>query len=188
VFVAVDPGAVRTGVAATDPAQLLASPVATLSASEAVDGVVSLVADRQAVGVIVGLPLHLSGDEGTAAATARSYAGRLASALEAQRAQEAQEAQKAQKAQTEPLEQPEQPVPVYLVDERLTTVSATSALRSAGHDGRSARRVVDRAAAAALLQGVVDAAKARGIDCSAVLDQGMGELVKVGMARDDSGS
>jgi hypothetical protein len=48
--------------------------------------------------------------------------------------------------------------------------------------------VVDQAAAAALLQGVVDAAKARGIDCSAVLDQGMGELVKVGMARDDSGS
>ena len=53
-------------------------------------------------------------------------------------------------------------VPVYLVDERLTTVSAGAALRAGGHDSRSARRVVDQAAATALLQGVLDAAAARG--------------------------
>lgn len=80
-LLAVDPGHVRTGLAATDPGQILASPVRTLSAPESVSGVVDEVETRESVGVIVGLPLSLSGDEGTAAARARSYARRLATAL-----------------------------------------------------------------------------------------------------------
>ena len=48
------------------------------------------------------------------------------------------------------------PVPVELVDERLTTVAATSALRASGKKGAKARAVVDQAAAVALLQGVLD--------------------------------
>ena len=151
VVVGVDPGDVRTGVAATDPGQVLASPVATLAADEAVSGVVAAAGEREAVAVVVGLPLSLSGDEGTAASSARSYAGRLASACD---------------------------LPVFLVDERLTTVTATAALRSSGHDSRSARRVVDQAAATALLQAVVDAAGARGVDCLRVLAEGFGERVQ----------
>jgi putative Holliday junction resolvase len=154
VVLAVDPGQVRTGVAATDPGQILASPVRTLAAAESVSGVVEEATARETVAVVVGLPLSLSGDEGTAAVRARSYAGRLATALDAV-----------------------VPVAVYLVDERLTTVSAAAALRSAGRDSRSARRVVDQAAATALLQGVVDAAAKRGLDCLTVLAEGMGELV-----------
>ena len=152
VVIGVDPGAVRIGIAATDPGQLLASPVGTVAPNEDISGVVSEVEQRSAVAVVVGLPIGMSGEEGAAAATARSYAKRLSTALARQ-------------------------IPVYLVDERLTTVSAQTALRSAGHDSRSARRVVDQAAAAALLQGVVDAAKARGVDCGAVLAGGLGELV-----------
>jgi putative Holliday junction resolvase len=151
VVVAVDPGEVRTGVAATDPGQILASPVRTLAVGEAVSGVVADAVERAAVAVVVGLPLSLSGAEGTAAASARSYAQRLARAVD---------------------------VPVFLVDERLTTVSAAAALRSSGHDSRSARRVVDQAAATALLQAVVDAAGARGVDCLRVLDGGFGERVQ----------
>jgi putative Holliday junction resolvase len=150
VWLAVDPGAVRIGVAACDRGEVLASPVATLSSDEAVTGVVAVAAEREAIGVIVGLALSMSGAEGTAAETARSYAGDLAKAL---------------------------PVPVYLVDERLTTVAAGAALRAGGHDSRSARRVVDQAAATALLQGVLDARSARGLDCAVVLDGGLGERV-----------
>jgi putative Holliday junction resolvase len=154
-LLAVDPGEVRTGLAATDPGQILASPVRTLSANESVSGVVDEVRAREPVGVIVGLPLSLSGKEGTAAVRARSYARRLAVALASA----------------------EHQAPVFLVDERLTTVSATAALRSAGVDSRSARRVVDQAAATALLQGVVDAAAAQGVDCITLLSNGTGEVV-----------
>jgi putative Holliday junction resolvase len=163
VLLAVDPGQVRTGLAATDAGQMLASPVRTLSAAESVSGVVAECGAREAVAVVVGFPLSLSGAEGTAAALARSYAGRLASALASGLAPESEGAGT--------------PVPVYLVDERLTTVSATAALRSAGHDSRSARRVVDQAAATALLQGVVDAAAAQSVDCLTLLAGGAGELV-----------
>lgn len=150
VWVAVDPGAVRTGVAACDRGEVLASPVATLTSKEAISGVATIVAEREAVGVLVGLPLSLSGAEGTAAKVARSYAEDVARAV---------------------------PVPVYLVDERLTTVAAGAALRAGGHDSRSARRVVDQAAATALLQGVLDARAVRGMDCRAALDGGLGERV-----------
>lgn len=150
VWVAVDPGEVRTGVAASDSGQVLASPVTTLTRAEAVTGVAHIVAERRAAGVVVGLPLTLSGAEGTSARSARSYAQRLANALA---------------------------VPVYLVDERLTTVSAGAALRAGGHDSRSARRVVDQAAATALLQGVLEACAARRLDCARVLDGGLGERV-----------
>jgi putative Holliday junction resolvase len=48
------------------------------------------------------------------------------------------------------------PVEVRLVDERLTTVAATAALRASGRTARQSRSVVDQAAAVALLQGVLD--------------------------------
>jgi putative Holliday junction resolvase len=158
VWLAVDPGEVRTGVAASDTGQVLASPVATLTRAECVTGVAHVVADRNAAGVIVGHPLSLTGAEGTAARSARSYAEKLAKDLQ---------------------------IPVYLVDERLTTVSAGAALRAGGHDARSARRVVDQAAATALLQGVLDACAARGLDCAGVLDGGLGERVDPGQDSDE---
>lgn len=150
VWLAVDPGQVRTGVAACDRDQVLASPVATLGRPEALDGVVALVQEREAVGVVVGLALSLSGDEGPAAQAGRRYAEALAGRLQ---------------------------VPVFLVDERLTTVGASAALRSGGHSSRTARAVIDQAAAAGLLQGLLDAAAARGSAVAAVLDGGLGERV-----------
>jgi putative Holliday junction resolvase len=49
------------------------------------------------------------------------------------------------------------PVEVRLVDERLTTATATASLRAAGRSSRRSREVVDQAAAVALLQSVLDA-------------------------------
>ena len=51
-------------------------------------------------------------------------------------------------------------VPVELVDERLTTVAATAALRASGRRGKRARTLVDQAAAVALLQGYLDSNQA----------------------------
>jgi putative holliday junction resolvase len=160
VLIAVDPGEVRVGIAATDPGQVLASPVATVAAAESVSAVVEVATERQAVLIIVGLPLSLSGEERKAARRARSYGRRLAVAVGGA-------------------------IPVYLVDERLTTVAASTTLRAAGHDARSARRVVDQAAATALLQGVLDAASAQRVPCAVVLSQGMGERVDSGPSASD---
>ena len=130
VVVAVDVGTVRVGVAASDPHRVLASPVETVAAPGH-RRVAEIVAERDAVLVIVGLPTSLSGRAVSASADmARGWAQRLRAMVE--------------------------PVEVRLVDERLTTVTATAALRASGRSARTSRAVVDQAAAVALLQGVVD--------------------------------
>ena len=54
------------------------------------------------------------------------------------------------------------PVPVRLLDERFTTVTAHDALRVAGRDSRARRTIVDQAAAAVLLQAALDAERSTG--------------------------
>lgn len=123
-------GTVRVGVAASDPDRVLASPVETVPAPGHAR-VAEIVAEREAVLVVVGLPTSLSGAARSASADmARQWAAAI-----------------------EPLVAP---VEVRLVDERLTTVAATAALRRSGRSARSGRAVVDQAAAVALLQGVLD--------------------------------
>jgi putative holliday junction resolvase len=144
VRLAVDVGTVRVGVAASDPGGTLAFPVGTLARDRKggadLEAVAALVAERQAVEVVVGLPRHLSGREGSSVAMARSYAADLAGRIA--------------------------PVEVTLVDERLTTVSAARDLRAAGRSGRASREVIDQAAAVALLQAHLDAARAPGTAAS----------------------
>jgi putative Holliday junction resolvase len=118
------------GVAASDPHRVLASPVETVAAPGH-DRVAELVREREAVLVLVGLPTSLSGrSDSSSADMARTWAEVF-----------------------EPLVD----VPVQLVDERLTTVSATAALRASGRSAKASRHVIDQAAAVALLQGYLDA-------------------------------
>lgn len=137
VLVGVDVGEVRVGLAASDPVGVLAHPVATLPRDE--DGgsdlerVAAEVVERAAVGVVVGLPLTLAGQEGLAATRARRYAVALQRHVQ---------------------------VPVRLLDERLTTVDAHRALRDSGVAGRSQRGVVDQAAAVLILQAALEARRA----------------------------
>ncbi len=134
---AVDVGSVRIGVAACDPDGLLASPLTTIPRGRAdVAGLAALVSSRGAIEVVVGLPTGLSGREGSAARAARAFAADLADRVA--------------------------PVPVRLVDERFTTTLAHDRLRSAGHDSRARRPVVDRVAAAMILQGALDAERSTG--------------------------
>ncbi|HET7821875.1 MAG TPA: Holliday junction resolvase RuvX, partial [Ornithinibacter sp.] len=72
----VDVGSVRVGVAVSDPDGILATPVATVprtaqgepaAGDSDVEAIAALVEEHAAVGVVVGLPRSLSGDEGPAA-------------------------------------------------------------------------------------------------------------------------
>jgi putative Holliday junction resolvase len=137
VRVGVDVGSVRVGVAACDPAGLIATPVRTLSRGKGdLAALAALVADREAVEVVVGLPTSLSGRAGPAAAAAEAYAGELAARV---------------------------PVPVRLVDERFSTVGAQRDLRDSGVDTRRGRSVIDQAAAVIILQGALDAERSSGL-------------------------
>lgn len=137
VRLGVDAGTVRIGVARSDPGGILASPLETVPSGKGdVDRITALVAEYDAVEVIVGLPVSLSGQEGRAAATARRFATRVARRLA--------------------------PGRVRLFDERLTTVTAENGLRESGVRGRAARKVVDQAAATVLLQAALDSERLTG--------------------------
>jgi putative holliday junction resolvase len=140
VRLGVDVGDARIGVARSDPRASLATPVETVPAGAgSVARLVALAAEHGAVEVVLGLPRSLSGREGPAAAKVRAYATALAAALP--------------------------PVPVRLVDERLSTVTAERTLRDrgmVGSRGRRRRAVVDQQAAVVILQAALDAERARG--------------------------
>ncbi|MFC4946412.1 Holliday junction resolvase RuvX [Pseudonocardia sp. GCM10023141] len=136
--IGVDVGAVRVGVALSDPDGLIATPLVTLARDVAggadVRALAELVAEHEAVGIVVGLPRSLSGQEGHAAGLARAFADALGAAVT---------------------------VPVVFSDERLTTVVATRQLRESGRKGRKQRAVIDQVAAVGILQGWLDTARPR---------------------------
>lgn len=131
--IGIDVGSVRVGVALSDPDGLIATPLVTVprdvEGGSDVVAVAALVAEHEAVGVVVGLPRTLAGREGPAAEAARAFVAALEPALT---------------------------VPVELTDERLTTVVATRQLRESGRRGRKQRAVVDQVAAVGILQGWLD--------------------------------
>jgi putative holliday junction resolvase len=129
-WASVDVGTVRVGIAATDPERRLAFPVETVPRGrDTIARIASIVEERAIVAVFVGLPLTLAGKEGPSARDARSLAGNLAQHLT---------------------------VPVRLVDERLSTSSASAALHEAGRSTRRQRKVIDQAAAVVILETVLD--------------------------------
>lgn len=137
VRIGIDPGDARIGVARSDPSGFLATPVETVRrGSGDLRRIARIVAEAEAVEVVVGLPRSLSGREGPAAAKVRDFAAGLAQRVA--------------------------PVPVRLVDERLTTVSAEAMLRDRGKKGQQRRAVVDQAAAVMILQHALDTERATG--------------------------
>ena len=135
IWIGVDVGTVRVGVARSDPSGVLAVPVTTLARDARtrsdVRELAALVREHEAVGVVVGLPRTLADREGSSAAMAREYAAQLAEVI--------------------------RPIPVRHVDERLTTVSAQRKLLQGGVRGSRAKRaVIDQAAAVELLQHWLD--------------------------------
>ena len=133
----VDVGTVRVGLALSDPTGTLASPLETVRRAKNlsdVDRLVQLVVEHEVAEVVVGEPVHLSGASGASAADAANYAQELADRI------------------------PD--VPVNLIDERLSTVTAASHLREGGIDSRKQRQVIDQAAAVVILQQFLDSRRA----------------------------
>lgn len=150
VRVGVDVGKARIGVSRSDPDGMLALPVETVPRTRNgsdIARIQELVIEYGAAEVIVGLPLSLSGAYTPSTADAIGFAFRLAEACG---------------------------LPVRLVDERLSTVSAQSALRASGRTSRNSRSVVDQAAATVILQHALDAERASGKPPGELADPSIG--------------
>jgi putative Holliday junction resolvase len=133
----IDVGSVRIGVALSDPDGILATPVETVRRDRTdkhVRRLAALVAEHDAVEVVVGLPRTLADRSGAAAQDAIALADLLAPRIA--------------------------PVPVRLADERLTTVVAQRSLRDAGVRAKGQRSVIDQAAAVGILQNWLDQRRA----------------------------
>jgi putative holliday junction resolvase len=147
----VDVGDVRIGIACSDRDATIATPVETVRrGSGDLARIVDLAEAREAVEIVVGLPLSMSGLAGPAAAKALSFAERLAEEID-RRALE---------------------VSVRLSDERLTTVSAERVLRERGRKGANRRAVIDQAAAVVILQHALDTERTTGVPPGSVVRRG----------------
>jgi putative Holliday junction resolvase len=127
-----DLGTRTIGIAVSDGLRFTATPLETIRRSKfTADAarLVELIAENQAVGLVLGLPLNMDGSEGPRAQSTRAFARNLA-----------------QKT----------PLPVVFWDERLSTSAVTRMLIDA--DTRRDRRaeVVDKLAASYILQGFLD--------------------------------
>ncbi|MCW2980064.1 MAG: Holliday junction resolvase YqgF [Solirubrobacterales bacterium] len=80
-MLALDHGTVRIGAAICDPTGTLCTPLPVIEPPEA-DAVAALVREREVERVVVGLPVHLSGEEGTQAALARAFVAELGEVIE----------------------------------------------------------------------------------------------------------
>lgn len=129
-----DLGSKRIGVAVTDRSGTIASPLLVLQRSSHRVGdhrrIAALVQEEEADVVVVGLPLNMNGTAGPAAQAAVAEAEALATVVG---------------------------VPVETYDERRTTTTAQAALREFNVRGPARRQVVDKVAAAVMLQGWLDA-------------------------------
>lgn len=130
VRIGVDVGKARVGVARCDPDGLLATPLETLARDDrTVAAVLAHAEELGAIEVVVGLPLSLSGADTASTSDARVFAAELAAAS---------------------------PIPVRLVDERLSTVTAHRQLQAGGRRQKGTRSIVDQVAAVIILQNALE--------------------------------
>ncbi|HJV13380.1 MAG TPA: Holliday junction resolvase RuvX [Propionibacteriaceae bacterium] len=137
VRLALDWGDARIGVAACDRDGVLAYPLRTVQAgADEIAELTAIVTECEPIEVFVGFPRRLRGGEGPAAAKARERALRLAEAIR---------------------------TPVRLIDERLTTVTASQRLSEAGRPVKKQREIIDAAAAVAILEHALAYEHSRGL-------------------------
>ena len=136
---AIDVGTVRIGLAVSDPDSILSTPMPALIRSklltETLQEILSLISDNGVVEVFIGDPLSLSGSETESTKDARQFALQLAELTS---------------------------VPVRLVDERLTTVTASAKLRLNGKNAKAAKSLVDSASAVEILEQALSISKQSG--------------------------
>lgn len=135
---ALDVGDARTGVAVTDPSQTIVSPHSVVCQPSREKALAALAAEIEVLDpvlIVAGLPLLENGDEGPQARKVRTFIGMLSSRLD---------------------------VPVIFEDERYSTLDADEVYHASGRKGRKRREVIDKIAAAQILQRYLDRREAGG--------------------------
>jgi putative Holliday junction resolvase len=137
---AVDVGSVRIGLATCDPDGILASPMTALIRSDSVgltgEAIATIAKELDAIEILVGDPISLSGTTTTSTKDAREFARQIAATIT---------------------------IPVRLVDERLTTVSAATKLRESGKSSRQAKQYIDSASAVEILEQALNFERSTGV-------------------------
>jgi putative Holliday junction resolvase len=125
--IAFDYGDVRTGVALCDPDAILSSPLCVLQSRDRdfLTQIQSIISEHQPIHIFIGLPVNMSGSEGASVEKVRTFAAALAELVD---------------------------LPISMVDERLSTVSAQKQLKDAGVSMRDSKELIDAMAAVAILE------------------------------------
>ena len=127
-----DLGEKTIGLALSDTLRSIASPMDTLKRGKFTadaNAILTLIEEHDICGLVIGLPLNMDGTSGPAAQSARAFANNFARLSE---------------------------IPIVLVDERLSTAAVTRTLLDADASRKRRGQVVDKMAAAYILQGALD--------------------------------
>ena len=132
--IAFDYGDVRIGVAVSDPDSILSSPLTTLKATDKnlLKQITEILTEIDPVTIYVGRPALLSGNDGSATGKASEFVEQLHTLT---------------------------PVPVEMIDERMSTISAARNLRDAGRNAKDSKDAIDMASAVAILEFALEIEK-----------------------------
>ena len=134
--IAFDYGDVRIGVAVSDPDSILSSPLTTLKATDKKlsNQISQIFTEIEPVVIYVGRPALLSGNDGSATEKASEFVALLSTITQ---------------------------VPIEMIDERMSTISAARKLRDAGRNAKDSKNAIDMAAAVAILEFAIEIEKRR---------------------------
>jgi putative Holliday junction resolvase len=134
--IAFDYGDARIGVAASDQDSILVSPITTLATSSRnlFKQIAEIFEEVDPIAVYVGKPTNLNGLDSTATSKVLNFVEDLKKITE---------------------------IPIRLVDERMSTVSASRSLREAGVDSKKSKSVIDMAAAVGILEFAITMEKGK---------------------------
>jgi putative Holliday junction resolvase len=147
----IDLGTKTIGVAISDLGRRMASPLKLIERkkfTQDAEALIALLAERQAAALIIGMPLNMDGSEGPRAQATRAFVRSLLPMLE---------------------------LPIALWDERLSTVAVTRTLLEADTSRKRRAELVDKMAAAFILQGALDRLQKLGRDRQDDADQPLGQ-------------
>jgi putative Holliday junction resolvase len=136
---AIDIGRARLGIAISDLSGILSSPLDSVRRiaddSETIQEILKIVADNEVQEIYVGDPVSLSGEITPSTDDARNFASLLQSTTA---------------------------IPVRLIDERLTTVTAARNLRDSGKNAKTSKSLIDSASAVVILEAVFQVERVSG--------------------------
>lgn len=134
--IAFDYGDARIGVAASDQDSILVSPITTLATSSRnlFKEIAEIFEEVNPIAVYVGKPTNLNGVDSTATSKVLNFVDDLKEITE---------------------------IPISLVDERMSTVSASRSLREAGLDSKKSKSIIDMAAAVGILEFAITMEKGK---------------------------